>query len=266
MNHTRWEPDPLVGRKGSKVSKRKLTLGQKMFLAIMALTILGIIGGIAIACKAQCCPPPRAPTIITREIPVIVEKLVVVEKELPCANHQLELGFQMLGPEPMLLAANIDGRLKLGGLNIGERWLGFDIALGLSGAAIGDQPIFGVNAKFGVSFADPGPYFDVVRLCWFPQWTKGLYYEEVGLRIPVLWTPIGQTSALIYLGGERFVHYSPSIGYLESNTLLVGGTVRLCKNAFSFAFQTELRASYQIYDCENRGLGWNIALNVFLWF
>ncbi len=265
MNHTRWEPDPLVGRKGSKVSKRKLTLGQKMFLAIMALTILGIIGGIAIACKAQCCPPP---TTIIREVPVVVTETVVIEKEpLPCADKNFEVGFTMFGPEPMLVAANLDWRPKLGNLNIrDDGWLGLDIALGLSGAAIGDQPIFGVNAKFGVSFADPGPYFDVVRLCWFPQWTKGLYYEEVGLRIPVLWTPIGQTSALIYLGGERFVHYSPSIGYLESNTLLVGGTVRLCKNAFSFAFQTELRASYQIYDCENRGLGWNIALNVFLWF
>ncbi|MBU3964608.1 hypothetical protein KJ562_02740 [Patescibacteria group bacterium] len=261
----KWDPNPFVGREGSKVSRRKLTFGQKAFIATVALIVVGLCIGVGFAGRAQCCPPP---TTIIREVPIVVTETVVIEKEpLPCANQNFEVGFSMFGPDTMLLAANLDWRPKLGNLNIGDNgWIGLDMAIGLSGGAIGDQPIFGVNAKFGVSFADPGPYFDIARFIWFPQWTNGLYYEEVGLRIPVLGAPIGQMSALLYLGAERFVHLSQLLGYVESNTLLIGGTARICRSGFSFGFQTEIRASYQTHDCENYGLVWGLGLNIFLWF
>lgn len=264
----RW--NPMVGRKGSKVRKRNLTPGQVACMVLVAVVIAAAcLIFFAIPGEAQCCPPVPEPIIREVPVPVIVTETVVVEAELPpCADHRFEVGFQMFGPSPMFAAANLDWRPALGGLNIGKRWLKFDIALGLSGAAIENQPIFGFNAKLGVAFDGPGPYFDVVRVLWFPQWEPASHYEELGLRLPVLvlGVPIGQMSALLYLGAERFVLLSETTGYREANTLLVGATARICRNAFSAGFQTEIRASYQIRDCENRGLVWGLGLNVFLWF
>jgi hypothetical protein len=251
-------PNAFVGRRGSKVEKRRLKLWQWMFPLIVILAILGSCSIIALRANGQCCPSTPEPVI--REVEKTVFVPVPVFAELPCANHRFEIGSQMFGPEPMSLAVNLDWRPNLCRLG----WLNFDGALGLSGATIGGEAMIGFNAKLGLAFTNPGPYFDIVEMFWFPKWDS-YYYEGVGLRIPVFYPPIGrEMSVLLYLGGEMFVCYS-SVGYTKSDTLLFGGAARICRHDFSLGFQAELKAVHQVRDCKE---GWSpgFGVKISLWF
>lgn len=264
----RVSPNPLVGRRGSKVGKRRLTFGKKLGIALFIITILGMcvalgmFGLFSTPTNGQCCPPAPAPVEpITKE--VIVEKTVVrtVLVEPQCADHEFEVGIQMFGPEPMFLGANIDWRPELGKV----RGIWIDGGIGLSGAVIENQPMFGVNGKLGLAFANPGPFFDVAQFIWFPRWTdNSCYYEEIGVRLPIYEAPIGQVSALVYIGGEMFV--TNSLGYLEGNALLVGGAARICRHDFSANFQVELKVGHQTRDCEDQGLTLGLGIKLFFWF
>ncbi|MCX6738416.1 MAG: hypothetical protein NTY11_03330 [Candidatus Parcubacteria bacterium] len=266
----RVSPNPLTGRKGSKVGKRKLTFGQRIFIAVLGIAIIGITVGLGFGAKGGQCCTPTAPTPepIIKEVEKKVFVPVPIFAELPCANHQLEIGFEMFGPDPLALAITFGGRLEFGKIELGRLgvfW--FDIAGGLSGATIENQTTFGIDIKLGIAFRNPGPYFDALEYICFPRWTDS-YYEGIGLRlpIPVLQTPNSRVSALLYPGYEGFIHYSQSLEYTESNAFLFGGAVRICNHDFSLGFQAELKAVHQVRDCNDQGWNLGFGVKLSLWF